>query len=69
MSLPFIRDGLTRPDSFNNYVLPKVFTKLVLMLSSFRAENLVVYEYGLPNIFNFTDLIAKINETLQSADF
>lgn len=60
MSLDFVRDGITRPDSLGSFSLPTIFSKNVVMLSSLRTDTLQNFRYSINGVDSFESLILAI---------
>jgi hypothetical protein len=69
LSTNFVREGVTRIEGFSQFILPKVFTQAVLMLSSLKSPDLKNYQYQLVDIHNFDDLINFIKSLLDDEEY
>lgn len=69
MSSTFVRDGISNPELFNGFVLPKVFTKMVYMLSYLRRDNLSTFEYNIDGIASLAELKTYCRTLIESESF
>lgn len=69
LSSTFVRDGLTNPELFSGFNLPKIFTKMVYMLSYLRRDNLDIFEYKIRDINSLNELKTFIRKLLANESF
>lgn len=69
MATKFVREGCSHIPGLDNFQLPKVFTKIVLSISSLRLSNLREFSYCITGISDLESLKTFLDGVISDDGF